>query len=697
MSTFAFRNPLHSNSDAHTSAAHNQPPEVRPAGSSRVSMPRGSTAHNQPPEVRSAGSLPVSMPRGSTAHKQPPEVRPAGSLRVSMPRRDVQQEERTTINERSSSTRRSAAKNRGEASTRARARFLEIGGTTHGGTCVVRFVARVRARVRRGHERTAKKIGVLLCVCSLGNLGVSIVVAVTNEQRGALLQDLSANVSLVALLMHAGLILGHMQSPIFWIHYWMYACDSLVFGTMYAMRRDIASTTYQAAWAFVFMPLGACATQQFLEFVRRLPASAKDRVAKAGVSAFTGALGMVAYICLSGLSCLWYVDNSRDYCSTRVYVCGTEMLFLGTSAILAIFLSVQPVSLKQATFLHVSPSQMVGFCSYACLLLLSLAMYSQNERFAPRTPLMVLIARASSVCVLTLVVAFTYSIVKSDEPSTAAAGQAPSSGGNDVAVTKNTGDDTDATSESVWGTLVPYRCVLVFVTLLYIATIVFLPPRVSESLAPLSLIAAVFHLFLSIEYGARSAGIHYIIHSCVSPPVIVGRFYSRDGVSIAGKEGLKMICMVWGMKVLFVVRRSMKTHGRDACAACAIRFFCALSFLVPGALYLTSDTLGCLLQKPFDEEAHEFDCGYRADANYCGAIHVGGVTLFGLLLSDSTFGLRLDLYAIMNLRDITVPERTCAFFLGCATTIVLILYASREAQGNDQQIFRAAMRYAFVM
>ena len=58
--------------------------------------------------------------------------------------------------------------------------------------CVVRFVAHVRARVRRGHERTAKKIGVLLCVCSLCNLGVSIVVAVTNEQRGALLQDLSS-------------------------------------------------------------------------------------------------------------------------------------------------------------------------------------------------------------------------------------------------------------------------------------------------------------------------------------------------------------------------------------------------------------------------------------------------------------------------------------------------------------------------
>lgn len=92
-----------------------------------------------------------------------------------------------------------------------------------------------------------------------------------------------------------------------------------------AMLR-VASTTYQAAWAFALMPLGACATQQFLGFVRRLPASAKDRVAKAGVSAFAGTLGMVAYICLSGLSCLWYVDNSRDYCSTRVYVCGTEIL-----------------------------------------------------------------------------------------------------------------------------------------------------------------------------------------------------------------------------------------------------------------------------------------------------------------------------------------------------------------------------------
>ena len=353
------------------------------------------------------------------------------------------------------------------------------------------------------------------------------------------------------------------------------------------------------------------------------------------------------------------------------------MLSLACTAIASTFGKLQPVTFEQVIHLALPFSQLVSFGFLGLSFFLTLTLYSQSERFAPSTYAIDLLHAATGPCVVLFLLASTWSLGTKPKQNNA----------------------TPTAPGLRYGMMIPYRCVMVGFSLLYLAAVVIpLAAQLRPALQPLSFLSATVHIWLMMEQSVWSSLVHFLIHT--SAVLIRGVLEYEDGGfrALIGVSFYPII--LWAlMRFRRLVRDSEDPNSAADCVASVFRAY--FTAVLPAVLYFGSDSLGCALRKPRQLDWQEQNCAPRILGNYIGAIHAIAVVGLWIMMTNKQGGAGFDDLAAIRL-ELSRTELVVGFCVSCASLIALYLFATREAEGQDmdrhtvtKNVFLACWAIAF--
>ena len=447
-------------------------------------------------------------------------------------------------------------------------------------------VTRLRAEVRLGYLILAKRLGMVLMLCSCINaLTLSLSLAMEQLELYAMMTNA---LSVSGFVLHISLALGHdsirAQSA---AHFGVVVLPVFINGAFDLVRRDFVSAVYNlVAWGLIFSPLLGWGLRRLLDAVQRLPNSTKDALSHSTVAAFAYAAGPILYFLSNGMLCVTF--ESEAHCSIRANVNYVSILAILGNAILFVLLTLTPVTLKQAVSLDLPAPQLATFFFYGILLGLALGLHSQNENFGPVTPAITYMGLASDPSLLLFFVAFVFNILK--KCRTAMLEEA-------TRVTT----PPPAVGATEYGDMVPHRIVMgVFTALLLVVEAFPVGDVIRSPCTSLSLAAAVFHILMRAEdVSATAAKLHFFAHA--SSAGIVGARRLRDGDF--GAVMIMCVYLVVFYPGVFIAatrfRSSVRSHGtRSAAKLAATSFVTFWVAVCPVLLYLSADSFGAFLFLP---------------------------------------------------------------------------------------------------
>ena len=550
----------------------------------------------------------------------------------------------------------------------------------------LQMVARLRIRVRRGHEDVSKRLGATLVICSIAH---NVTLAITgNIGGGWLCMRTTRTLSVSSFIMHVGLALSHPgMRRLLWAHYVLLVSDAVIEGVLYFLRGALAWAVYHIVGkGCILYPIGAWAIHRFMNVVQTFELATRDAVAHAAIIVIAGSMTPIAYFSLNGLLCVGF---SRDpgpgqNCGVRVAVNYTSALAVCANAVLFVLLTIRPLSLRQMTHLDIPTSQLVAFAFYGMVLTLALTLHSQNETFAPSSATIELLSTLAGPFLLLFFSAFAMDIVqykaaRDAKLDTQAAVE------EDASSTPDPRERTAAVAASGthYGAMIPHRLVMVSFTAIYL--VVEMCPVgdvVRIPFAPLSMGSACFHLWLTFEESdvGRPALTHFLAHSS-SAGIIGVRAMCNDDWPQALSALFSLVIMYPGLlKSLTRFRASVWSHGSDSAAKCAaVTFITFFGAVVPAMLYLGADSLGCAQRHMHEQGTREKLCPNRVIANQVGAMHVFYSVGAGIVLTNSEGGAGFDTLAAVQL-ELSWPEGVAGSLMAVATVIALFLFATRESR-----------------
>ena len=545
---------------------------------------------------------------------------------------------------------------------------------------VVMALVRLRRRVRHGHKLLAKRAGKGLMMLSVGHSMALVVVAVRGG--GVLSTQMTRSASVASFMIHLGFALPYSDtsySNVLWTHYGMVTLDAAIRGVSSIQAFDFSSAAERLVWLAFLYPLGAWGLRRFLRAVRTLDATTLDAVSRNAIVAFTGCAVPILYFLFNGLLCLGFASDPGYECATRVQVNSSAILLLLANAAMMALHVLQPVTLEAITHLSIPIVQVIGFGFAGILFLLTVALHSQNERFGPATPAIEHMHSATYPAFMLSSVTFAISI--------ATATRKP---------TRRNGQHQQPSQSTRYGDLLPFRALMVTFTIIFlIITVSPFEKRMRAPFTMMSISAACFHVWVSIEHeSARPAVIHFFAHA--SSSVVIGVRMWKDG------EGLGTVLFYYiaylgifypaCLKVLLSFRDAVREHGPAAAAQCTAVAFSTFWFaIVPTLLFLGADSLGCLLRRPFDVIWQEEICRSRTLANFVGSLQVVFSSSSWMVLTNTEGGAGFDMITAMYVAFST-SELVSSAFATIASLIALYLFANRdEPDKTDTPFFRAVL------
>ena len=451
------------------------------------------------------------------------------------------------------------------------------------------MIARLRSRVRRSHSVLAKRIGTGLMACSVAhNVTLTVVYAMG---QGELRTVMTLALSLASFLLHLALALAYVELHIqCGVHFGLLVVDALIRGMVNLARGELAWAAYSLGlWGFVLYPLGAWGLYRTLRATQNLNRAMRDAISHSAIVAFASSSMPIIYFCLNGLLCVAFKGDR--FCAVRIRVNYAAILALLSNAMLFMLLTLQPVSLKQMTHLDLPTSQLGAFGFHGIVLLLALALHSQNENFGPVTPAIEYTYLAVAPCLILFMISFTLGIVQQSEEAVRAA---------TIIVEARHADSRRvralATRATQYGAMLPHRVVMASFTVLFLVLEACPVGEVIPfAVSPLSFAAASFHVWMRLEDAAVTWPVlsHFFVHA--SSAVIVAAEAWRDD------ERISVFIMLAYLLILYPAlwtalgrfRSSVRAHGNESAANCAaVSFITFWGGIVPTMLYLGSDSLG---------------------------------------------------------------------------------------------------------
>ena len=450
-------------------------------------------------------------------------------------------------------------------------------------------LARLRMGIRHGYEYFAKRLGVVLTIIS-GVHNLTLVFVLTTG-HGVSYTPMTNAISSSAFVLHAGLTLAHSNMYLrCTAHFCLIVMDAFIRGAFDLARRDYASAAYLfIGWGLIMYPLAGWGLREVLRAALKLDRATKDVLSRSTIIVFMTCAVPMVYCFSNGLLCIAFVNDK--YCAVRTMVNHVTILALLGNAIIFILLKVQPISLKQVTHLDIAAPELLVICLHGILLGLALALHSQNESFGRVAPAVTYMDRSADPCLILVMVAFAVNITRLGR-----------------AATGGTNRDTPAASITVaptaeYGTMmVPYRVVLAAFTALYLAAeaAASVGEIVPKAFSPLSLAAAVFHIWMRAEEPSVSLTVKLHYFAQASSATIDTVKEMCDG-EYGGLPVLVFYTFILYPGIFSAVTRfrsSVRSHGNEAAAKLAATSFVVFwSAVVPVTLYLGADSLGAFLPR----------------------------------------------------------------------------------------------------
>ena len=392
-------------------------------------------------------------------------------------------------------------------------------------------IARLRARVRRGHQLVGQRLGIGLGLCSVIH-DVTLTAVLSTDAGGVLCTSMTAALSVSSVLLHIAMAVAYDDlHPLCGAHYAVHAMETFIWGVVGLVKGDAWWWYYIFVWGLCLYPIGAWGLHRLLSAASKFDASTKDAVSQSAILAFVSCSTPLAYLTLNGLLCVGFSNNPGQYCGIRVAVNYSTILALMANAIVFVLLTVQPVSLVQVTHLDVPQAQMVAFGFHGALLLTALTLHSQNETFGPTTPIVSLMSRISTPCLALSLIAFAISLrtfmANETHQTTAADGSALDKQDDAEMATDDASPPGAATTESAgathYGAMVPHRFIMILFTICYLTLeICNVGSMIRYAFAPLSFAAVCFHVWITMESATvgRVVVIHFFAHAASA--VVIG-------------------------------------------------------------------------------------------------------------------------------------------------------------------------------
>ena len=450
---------------------------------------------------------------------------------------------------------------------------------------VVAFVSRVRTRIRRSHELLAKRLGVGLLGLSIAHK-LTLVYSFSIGNGGLLCDRMMKVLSISAFLLHTGLALPYIgMRRELWVHYCVLVMDCFIRGVKLAVQREFSWAVYNVvAWGFCLYPAGGWGLHQFLNAVQQQEATTRDAVARCAVVTLVANAMPILYFALNGLLCVGFSRDPGQFCGIRVYVNDAAIFALLGTAMLAIMLTLQPISQKQMARLEDIPTQqLVSFGFYGLLLMIALTLHTQNEIFGPLSPTVSLINLAAAPCLILFLVTSAAGIMSGNRRP-----QGIRSSATAAASARETNTE--------FGSLIRPRIIMAGFTSLYILLqLCPVDEMIRSPFGPLSLTSAVFHVVITMEHAAVSwsALFHHLVHASSCLILGIPALRSQDWGRVATLS-FYLLILFPGLVMVFVrFCRSVRAHGRNSTAKCVASTLSVFwTGVVPVMLYLGADTLG---------------------------------------------------------------------------------------------------------
>ena len=427
-----------------------------------------------------------------------------------------------------------------------------------------RFVARLRTRIRHGHQLLARRLGIGFMLCSvIHTMTLTVVLLAAGE--GVLCAEMTLALSVSAFVLHCALALAddalRLRSA---VHFALIVLDAFVKGAVAAVQGELGSAAfYLGFWCLCLYPLCAAGLWRVLCAAQNFEQSTRELILHSTIAGFAGSGTPMLYFFFNGLLCIAF--ESDAYCAARIRVNFVAILALVANSMLLVLLSVRPVSLRQMTHLDIPTSQQVAFLFYAVLLFLAITLHSQNENFGPVTVAVDVMSRAGSPCFLLFLIAVAFILIQSQNREATVAAE------NEV-------EDTAGSATTQFGPMIPHRITMACFTALYLLTeLCEFGDMIRVPFAPLSAASAVFHVWVTMEQSSVSWGVvlHFLAHS--SSALIRGVRCLCNGETLHAMVMLGYIIVGYpGLyKILTQFRSSVRSHGKDSAAECAAVAFVA--------------------------------------------------------------------------------------------------------------------------
>ena len=465
---------------------------------------------------------------------------------------------------------------------------------------VTQFPARLRLRVHKGHQLIAKRLGVALMICTSAHLvtltSIRVVLmihsdAAERDEGEELYIEMTSIISVAALVLHGALALECDKPLRIAAHFSLLAMEAAIEGVFAALQGDIAWATYNLiGWCAILYPLGGWGLHQFLCVAQQLDAGTKESFLRNTLVAFMVSTMPILYLFINGILCISFEGGS--HCAVRTKINCSAMLALVGNAVMFLMVALQPVTLKQVTHLDIPPTQLVAFGFHGAVLLLALALHSQNENFGPVSRAVGLIYRAAAPLFLFFLVSFavtTVTHIRRNILRSVGNVEGPAAAPATVAAVV-------PARKLTYGRMIPHRVVMaVFTGLCLIITVCPGERMTRAPVGPLSFGAAVVHFWVTAEEGesvSRPAALHILAHTSSVVMMGVRDLYDGDQGEALGILAYVLVCPAV-YKAMARFRASVWSHGRDsAVKLVAVSFVAFWSGVVPAMLYLGTDSLG---------------------------------------------------------------------------------------------------------
>ena len=527
----------------------------------------------------------------------------------------------------------------------------------------IRAVTRLQMGVRRSHLQLARRLGIGFIACTIIHNATLVILFISEVGGGGLYAEMTHAISISAFMFHIALALPYCDMRgLLYFHYGLVAINSAIRGGFDVFRGKHISALWNLVWLLCLYPIGGWGLKQFLRTVHEeLRATTMDAVSHSAVVSFTVSAMPIIYFFLNAMSCFeMSTEQLRDeYCAVRIYVNRTAIFTILGSAVSCVMLTIQPLSLVQITRVDIPILQLCAFGFHGLLLLLAIAIHSQNEMFGTVMPAVAYMYQGVAPCFLGTLVAFSASIV-----------------------TKRKGSDENVKvtvrSTPQLGKMIPHRAVMVLTTVVYdVLVICRAGDAIRHPFAPLSYAAACFHVWVTMEDASVALSVkwHYLAHACSD--VFRGVLALCTGDR---REAFIMLCYVlffYPGNYLGLVRfrASVRARGESSAtngaASSLIAFWCGV---VPPMLYLGADSIGWCALSDVDEQ----QCENRQTANFIGAAHVLCLFTVGTALTSTEGGFGLSVITAMQL-EFSRPELLAGGLIATASAIALFIFSIRES------------------